>query len=410
MSEVRAKLEAFTPDSKLPQLKNTLEFLAFIIRAVNSMDDLDSVLKMIMDGAITLVGAHRGFILFQDNLGKLEFRVARGVQSNELSKDNFQVSRTVVNRVIKEGTPILMDNAASQVNSGSVVGFNLLSIMAAPLRVGDKVVGVVYLDNPFERGVFSAQDIELVTTLAEQAAVAIKEASLQNEQTRLKGFLDRYVSPQVAKALLETDDSPVLEGRAAHVTILFADISGFTPIAEKLPPPEVLKLLNEHFSRMVAAIFAHDGTVKQFSGDEIMAIFGAPVHFKDHVIRATKAAIAMQDANHAWQTQRKAQGQPTFGLKIGLHSGTVVVGSVGSSQRMEYAAVGDVVNTASHVMNLASRFGKSTCVLATEKVATAVTSVAKAEKLGKEQIKGRQAPVKVYSLTPLPRFPSFPGG
>lgn len=408
MNEFPPHLKAFTPDAKVPQAQNAMDFLAFIIRAVNSMDDLNSVLRVIMDGAITLVGAARGFIVLRDQRGQLQFPVARGMQSSELSKEHFQVSRTLINKVLDEGEAFVMDNAASQALSRSAVNFNLLSIMAAPLRIKDKVAGVVYLDNPFDSGKFGQQDLQLVRTLAEQAAVAITRASLQEEQTRLKGFLDRYVSPQVASALMDNVGSPHLEGQAAMVTILFADITGFTQLAEKLSPPEVMRLLNEHFSRMVRAIFSFDGTVKQFAGDEIMAIFGAPVPFKDHIVRATKAAIAMQDANHNWQTQRKKQGLPTFGLKIGLHSGTVVVGSVGSSQRMEYAAVGDVVNTASHVMNLARKFNLTTCVLATKEVATAVSSVAKSELLGKEKLKGRQQKVDVYSLTPLPRFPTIP--
>lgn len=409
MNEFPPHLKAFTPDAKVPQAQNAMDFLAFIIRAVNSMDDLNSVLRVIMDGAITLVGAARGFIVLRDSRGQLQFPVARGMQSSELSKEHFQVSRTLINQVLDQGEAFLMDNAASQALSRSAVNFNLLSIMAAPLRIKDKVAGVVYLDNPFDSGKFGPPDLELVRTLAEQAAVAITRASLQEEQTRLKGFLDRYVSPQVASALMgNVGSSPHLEGQAALVTILFADITGFTQLAEKLAPPDVMNLLNEHFSRMVRAIFSFDGTVKQFAGDEIMAIFGAPVPFKDHIIRATRAAIAMQDANHAWQTQRQKQGLPTFGLKIGLHSGTVVVGSVGSSQRMEYAAVGDVVNTAAHIMNLARKFNKVTCVLATKEVATAVTSVAKSELLGKEKLKGREQKVDVYSLTPLPRFPTIP--
>jgi adenylate cyclase len=399
MSEVQTKLGALKPDSDLPELKNTLEFLAFIIRTVNSISDLDSVLRLLMDGAITLVGAERGFILLVGPKGKLQFRVARGVEQSDLSMDDFQVSRTLVRQVIAEAEPVLMDNASAQVGSVSAIGFNLLSLIAAPLRVEDKVVGVVYLDNPFKKGVFSDHDLELIAALADQAAVAIRRAALQEGQVRLKGFLDRYVSPQVAEALVKNLGSPTLQAKSAEVTILFADITGFTPLAEKLSPAEVLKMLNQHFTKGVDAVFHHRGTVKQFAGDEIMAIFGAPVAFEDHVERGVGAAISMLKAHQSWQDQRAAQGLPTFGLKIGLHSGHVVVGSVGSADRMEYAAVGDVVNTTARIMNLSSRYGLQNCVLASDVVAQKTEGLAQAKLMGSEQVKGREAEVSVYSLT-----------
>lgn len=400
MSELQTRLDSINTDSDLPELKSGVEFLAFLIRAVNSIEDLDSVLRVLMDGAITLVGAARGFILLKDTQGKLEFKVARGVKRSELSLEDFQVSRTLIKQVVAEGKPVLMDNASAQVGSVSAIGFNLLSIMAAPLKIGDKIAGVVYLDNPFKRGVFSEADLELISTLAEHAALVVRRAALQHEQHRLKGFLDRYVSPQVAQALMANKQSHTLSGRTANVTILFADISGFTPLAEQLDPGQVLELLNRHFSNMVQAIFANGGTVKQFAGDEIMAIFGAPAPFKDHAVQGVKAALAMQRANAAWQSERSGQGEPTFGLKIGLHCGSVVVGSVGSADRMEYAAVGDVVNTAARVMSLSSRFQRPTCILASSEIVNASPGVAQAELLGEEQVKGRQATVSVYALHP----------
>ena len=146
--------------------------------------------------------------------------------------------------------------------------------------------------------------------------------------------------------------------------------------------------------------FVFGGMVKQFAGDEVLAIFGAPVSYPDHTQRAVKAALAMQESNRVWQIKRKESGQPTFGLKIGLHCGNVVVGSVGSRDRMEYAAVGDVVNTASRVMNLSSHFGKPTCTLASENVVVRLNSEANAELLGTQNLKGREASTDIYLLSP----------
>jgi len=249
---------------------------------------------------------------------------------------------------------------------------------------------------------FQNSDLELVAALSEQTSSALKNHALDRDRTRLHKFLERYVSPQVAEALVDNSDSPVLTAREMDVTILFADISGFTPLAERITPSELMEFLNEHFSLLVEVIYRHGGMVKQFAGDEVMAIFGAPSPTPDHVRCAVKAAVEMLAAFQSWQETWTENEHPKVGLKVGLHRGRVVMGSVGSAQRLEYAAVGDIVNTASRVMGLASHFELKTCVLATKEVVDECGDIVAARHLGKVPVKGRQTAVSVFELSELP--------
>ncbi|MBI3926647.1 MAG: GAF domain-containing protein [Armatimonadetes bacterium] len=389
-------------EEDLPGLRSRTEFLTFLIRAVNSMPDLDSLLKLLMDGAITLVGAERGFILVKGRRGELEFRVARKVKREDLEQQQFEVSRTVIQQVLDKMRPLLVGSASDDPHLSrlpSVRMFGLRSILGVPMVVDSEPIGVIYLDNRLKRGAFVDADLELIRALADQATLAVMHARLREERNRARQFLERYVSPQVASALLESEEGPFLSAQAVDATILFADVVGFTSLAQKRPPEQVLGLLNDHFTRLVEIVFAEGGTVKQFAGDELMAIFGAPVAYPDHVARACRAAVAMCDAVSRWQKERETRGLAAFGVKVGLHTGKVVVGSLGSPQRMEYAAVGDVVNTSSRIMQLCSAHGLVNAVLVSQDVVERCEWMkAWFRPLGLEALKGRDSPVSVFQL------------
>lgn len=401
-----SKDEMMREEGLLPELIRGQDFLTWLIMATHSIDDLGDLLRVTMDGAIALAGADRGIIFLREKKSDaLVCRVARRSWGRDIPEQDLVYSQTAVEHVLKTGEPKLAHDTSSDPvlkEAGSVCIYDMTSILVVPLRVRETVVGLIYLES---RGVpkkkvpsFSNASTPVLLALANQVAAVLERAELRRERARLQRFLQGYVSPQVAQALEDNVDSLALEGREQDVTILFADITGYTPMAESLSPAEVLTILNDHYSRMVAVLFRHGGTVNQFAGDEVMAIFGAPVPQDEHVERAARAALEMKAECQAWQTERTAQGLVNFGLKIGLHCGPVVVGSVGSPERMEYAAIGDVVNIASRVMNLASTFELDTCVLATAEVAERCRGAAQPRELGKEKVKGRKGAVIVCEL------------
>lgn len=161
----------------------------------------------------------------------------------------------------------------------------------------------------------------------------------EKDKIKIKSFFERYVNPKIIDELL-TQNRLELKGERHIVTVFFMDIRGFTKLSEKLPAEEVVKILNKYFDIATKVLFKHDGTVDKFIGDAVMALFNAPTKVKDHEIKAVKAAIEIQKMIKEW-------GKIEVG--IGIHTGEAVVGNIGSKHKMDYTAIGDVVNTASRL-------------------------------------------------------------
>lgn len=185
------------------------------------------------------------------------------------------------------------------------------------------------------------------------------------EREALKDTFGRFVSHDVADAVLAGDVS--LQGEMRQVTILFQDIRGFTTLSEKTPPVELLRFVNAFFTEMVAAVETYGGVVKQFTGDGVMALFGAPVAHEDDPARAVRAALAMLARLEAFNRHRQEQGEAPIRIGVGIHTGEVVAGCVGPDKRLEYSVVGDAVNLASRVQELTKEVG--TAILVTEATA-----------------------------------------
>ena len=214
------------------------------------------------------------------------------------------------------------------------------------------------------------------------------------EREVIRETFGRYVSPEVRDEILAGRAS--LAGDLREVTILFADLRDFTPWVEASPAGEVVAGLNEYFIEMDAAIRAQGGLVLQFIGDEIEAVFGAPGVDAQHAAHALAAARDMQLRLDAWNTRRRAQGRAELQHGIGIHTGTVLAGNIGSSERMSYALVGDAVNVASRIQSLNKEFGTRLLVSGATRAQLADTSRLKA--LPTVRVKGRQAEVEVYSV------------
>lgn len=218
------------------------------------------------------------------------------------------------------------------------------------------------------------------------------------ERERLKLGFTRYVSQYALEELLKLDKPISLVGERKKVTILFSDIRQFTTIAEKLPPEEVLKLLNEYFEEMIEVIFNYGGTLDKFIGDGLMVEFGAPLDDKLQELHAVLAAIHMQLHLDKLCDKWEKEGKKTFSMGIGIHTGLAVLGNIGSERRMEYTAIGDTVNVASRVEWLTKRLQKP--IIISEAVYEKVKDHFVFEDLNELKLPGRVGNIRAYAIHP----------
>ena len=217
------------------------------------------------------------------------------------------------------------------------------------------------------------------------------------ERDRVRDLLDKNVSPEVAAQLMR--DGAALGGEEREVTILFADLRGFTTLSEKLPPREVVTLLNRYLDRMSAALEAHGGIIDKYIGDEIMALFGAPVAQNDAADRALAAALAMERALAVLNTELAAEGRPPLALGIGINTAHIVAGNIGSHRRLNYSVIGDGVNIAARLQSLTRTPAfKTNIIISAATVAALRDSKSTPRPLGPAPLKGRTEPVEIFAV------------
>jgi len=195
-----------------------------------------------------------------------------------------------------------------------------------------------------------------------------------------------------------------LGGRRAELTALFSDIRGFTTLSEKLEPEQVVSLLNEYLTAMTDIIFRHGGTVDKFEGDAILVFFGAPQHQENHAERAVNTALAMQERLADFEEKWMELTQASLNIGIGIHTGDVMVGNIGSQRRMEYTVIGDTVNLASRLQDLTKVFDAS--ILISDSTHHRVGHMCQTQSLGSVEIRGRQQPVNIYQVSGLNNSPA----
>jgi adenylate cyclase len=240
---------------------------------------------------------------------------------------------------------------------------------------------------------------QLLHALANYAAVAVERARLNQKivaEEKKRERLGRFLSPQVAARILATSES---QGAALgvpevkDVSVLFADIVGFTTMSEKMSPAAVALLLNDYLSRMTDVIFKYEGTLDKYIGDAIMAVFGAPLDMPDHAERAIRTALEMRERLDEFNAERK-EG-PKLRIRIGINSGKAVAGEIGSINKKEYTVLGDTVNTASR---LESSVAKPMMIVIGENTYEVVRDHFEFRSLGKATLKGKENEVAVYEV------------
>jgi adenylate cyclase len=214
------------------------------------------------------------------------------------------------------------------------------------------------------------------------------------ERQRLHEALERYISPLLAEQIRK--GGLQLGGIGVHATVLFSDIRGFTNLSEQLKAQEIVELLNRYFSAVGPAITRHGGWINKFGGDSLLAVFGVPVAQLDHAQKAVTAALDMRSALAAFNADQEKAGGPVLRIGVGLHSGWLVAGNMGSPERMEYTVIGDAVNTASRLQSLTKTLGVDILISAEVYQATGKEVVAR--EMPPAEVQGKSTPLRIYAL------------
>ncbi|MBX7174928.1 MAG: FHA domain-containing protein [Pyrinomonadaceae bacterium] len=269
--------------------------------------------------------------------------------------EKLTISRTITQKVMREKVALLSQDATSDAQfSGaeSIVLHGVRSTICAPLITESNVHGVIYADRLDPFATFSQEDLELISAVAAQAAVTVETIKAHKRLAReeiARANYSRFMPEYVVKQLLEKPDSFRLGGINQTITVLFADIRGFTSLSEHENPEKVVRLLNQYFSAMSEIIFEFGGTLDKYIGDGLMALFGAPTATPNDAQNALKTAVAMQKRLLLLNKDLKEEGFPPIQIGIGLHTGIATIGYIGSEQRSEYTAIGDTVNLAARL-------------------------------------------------------------
>jgi adenylate cyclase len=349
--------------NKLSEVGKSYDRLSALYEAskyIISGFDLEKRLNLVMDSAIDVLQAERGFLMLRDEqTDELKVVVRRKMGREEL--DELSISMSVANEVARTGESRLTCNAAKDPlfrDRGSIILHKIISMMCVPLKIEDRVLGIIYLDNRLSEGVFDESDKELFSAFASLSAIAIENARLFQRlqyEEKIRATMSRNLPAGVVEMLMKNPEDWKPGGTLQKVTVLFSDIRGFTRLSAGMPPETTMLMLNDYFDEMSKIIFAHQGTLDKFMGDGIMSIFGAPFSYGDDADRAVQAAVDMIQRVRILNERAREKGKLPFDIGIGINTGAAIAGNVGNLERMDYTVIGDMVNTAFRLTSAAGR-------------------------------------------------------
>jgi adenylate cyclase len=337
-------------------------------------------------------------LLFDEATTQLMPRIQRAARGT--STEQIRISRNIANEAVTSKKAVLVMDAEQDPRfdaSASIVSLGIRSAMAAPLCHKGKVSGLIYVDRRASH-VFTHSHLEVLSILAGLSAAAVDKAMLHariERERKIRERLSRYNAPAVIDRIVSADDleACAMTAEERDVTVLFADISGFTSLSENMSARAVTELLNEIFEALTEEVFREGGTLDKFIGDAVMVFFGAPLTQEDHAERAVRVALAMQRRVTKLNASRGADEQ--LGIRIGINSGPVVVGDVGALQRKDYTVIGDTVNTACRIESFIAHDGDVVIGPATF---DAVKDRFECRELPATKLKGKALPLTTYQV------------
>ena len=316
---------------------------------------IDVLLNLILKKAMLIVpGAQRSALLLQDP--KTEKLLLKAY----ISDGDPSVSETLARQAMDEMRGLIWHRSSAGDPSKSLRRLEMETGMYVPMSWKGRALGALCVDHNRGAFHFTEEHLRLFMAVAHYAALAVANHQLQESLQQNTSLLERLLanfSPRLRDKLLERARSGKLRpgGEKSNVTILFSDLRGFTATTTGMDADDVVEMLNDYFSGLVDTIFQHDGTIDKFMGDAILAVFGSPEADPDQHEKAVRAALAMQDSIQSTNQRRVGRGLPTCDIGIGIHSGEVLHGFIGTAERLEFTVIGEAVNRASRYCSGAGR-------------------------------------------------------
>ncbi len=419
-------------------------------QAIASEILLDELLTKLMKILIENAGAQKGYLILSDN-GELNVEARGEVGTDEVAmlqslpvRTSQTLPMTIINYVERTQSDVVLGNATGEGIFGMdpyISEHQLKSVLCVPIINQGKLMGLLYLENNLVTDAFTPDRLEVLKVLASQAAISIEnamlyrtlqqkveertvqlsqaleeikalnddlemlletttahsdmvEAELENKSRLIRKIFGRYLADEVVATLLETPEGLRLGGERRKITMLTSDLRGFTVLSERLPAEEVVKVLNFYLGYMADVITSYQGTIDEFMGDGMLIFFGAPTSRADDARRAVACAIAMQrvmaEVNHTLADW----GLPQLAMGIGINTGEVVVGNIGSEKRAKYGVVGNQVNLAFRIES----YTVDGQVLISESTLEEAGSVVTIRGQKRVQPKGVQKPITIYEV------------
>ncbi len=333
--------------------------------------NIDSMLDRILKRIFEWLPVDRGVVMLlqdapkgQEDLDQVDLlktmavRIRPGV-SWEGQGEDVRLPRSILGQAIHKKEAVLATDARMDARFGhahSVVLQGIRSSMTVPLVTNDRLLGVLHVDSLISTGLFTEKDLSVLGAVARQAAISIDNVLLQRRvlsEAAARESLSRMLSPNLVERIVSGDLAIEKGGALRKVTVMFADVRSFTSLTEVTPAAEMVEMMNEYFERVTNVVFEFEGTLDKYIGDAVMALWGAPLARDDDEIAAVRAGFKMQRTVDDFNEYRRGQGLQEIGVGIGIATGHLIAGYMGSSQTMSYTVLGRSVNLSARLCSQA---------------------------------------------------------
>ncbi|ORY49833.1 adenylyl cyclase [Rhizoclosmatium globosum] len=376
--------------------------LAYELSKISLTNDITPLLAKSLDLMFEILPVDRGVVLLVDETtGNLVTHYVKLREGSASEGKEILLSSTILRRVFDTRISVISRDATEDPQLGmaaSVKHGQIRSVICVPLIAHAQVHGILHLDSRDRlNSSFSKKDLSLVKAISNQTAMAIENMILMREvetKARITEQLSRFLPPHVVDKMAERGNIIQRSGREMVGTVMFVDIRGFTNLSESIGPAEVVNILNDYFERLVRVVFKYEGVVDKYIGDALMAVFGTLDEEVDSEYRSVATAMEWLETIRDMNEIRERQGKKPIRIGVGVNTGNLLAGFIGSAQRLEYTCIGDTVNTSSRISDMAT----NDQVLISESTYERVKQWVRVEPFGPRMFKGKKKEVMIYQV------------